>query len=52
LRDYEVVVPRDCIADQTPARTARALRHLADAHGIETTASARVRLPARRRARR
>jgi len=52
MRDYEVVVPRDCIADQTPARTARALRHLADAHGIETTASARVRLPARRRARR
>jgi len=52
MRDYEVVVPRDCIADQTPSRTARALRHLAEAHGIETTASARVRLPANRRARR
>jgi len=50
MRDYDVVVPRDCIADQTPARTARALRHLADAHGIETTPSARVRLPRRRRA--
>jgi len=50
MRDYDVVVPRDCIADQTPARTARALRHLADAHGIETTPSARVRLPGRRRA--
>ena len=50
MRDYEVVVPSDCIADQTPARTARALRHLREAHGIETTPSARVRLPARRRA--
>jgi len=50
MRDYDVVVPRDCIADQTPARTARALRHLAEAQGIETTASARLRLPTRRRA--
>ena len=50
MRDYDVVVPRDCIADRTPARTARALRHLADAHGIETTVSTRLRLPARRRA--
>ena len=47
MRDYEVIVPRDCIADQTPARTARALRHLADAHGIATTPSKEVRLPAR-----
>jgi len=51
MRDYDVIVPRDCIADQTAARTARALRHLAEAHGIATPASARVRLPvARRRA--
>jgi nicotinamidase-related amidase len=50
MRDYDVVVPEDCIADQTPARTARALRHLRDAHGIETTPSAKVKLPARRRA--
>ena len=49
MRDYDVTVPRDCIADQTPARTARALRHLAEAHGIATPLSARVRLPARRR---
>ena len=49
MRDYDVIVPRDCIADQTPARTARALRHLVDAHGIETTPSTRVRLPAARR---
>jgi nicotinamidase-related amidase len=49
MRDYDVVVPSDCIADQTPARTARALRHLREALGVETTPSARVRLPARRR---
>jgi nicotinamidase-related amidase len=49
MRDYDVVVPSDCIADQTPARTARALRHLREALAIETTLSARVRLPARRR---
>jgi len=49
MRDYDVVVPSDCIADQTPARTARALRHLREALAIETTPSARVRLPARRR---
>ena len=50
MRDYDVVVASDCIADQTPARTARALRHLHEAHGIATTRSARLRLPARRRA--
>jgi len=50
MRDYEVIVPRDCVADQTPARTARALRHLEEAHGIATTASPRVRLPTRRQA--
>ena len=50
MRDYDVVVPRDCIADQTPARTARALRHLAESHSIETTRSTRLRLPARRSA--
>jgi nicotinamidase-related amidase len=38
MRDYDVVVPRDCIADQTPARTARALRHLREALDVETTA--------------
>jgi len=52
MRDYDVVVPSDCIADQTPARTARALRHLREALGVDTVASARLRLrlPARRRA--
>ena len=51
MRDYDVVVPSDCIADQTAARTARALRHLREALGIETTPSPRVRLPAQRRPR-
>jgi len=50
MRDYEVVVPSDCVADQTRARTSRALRHLREAHGIETTTSAQLRLPARPRA--
>jgi nicotinamidase-related amidase len=47
MRDYDVVVPEDCIADQTRERTARALSHLRDAHGIETTPSEQVELPAR-----
>ena len=50
MRDYEPIVPADCVADQGPARTARALRHLSEAHGIRTTPSVRVRLPARRQA--
>jgi nicotinamidase-related amidase len=48
MRDYETIVPADCVADQAPARTARALRHLGEAHGIRTTPSVRLRLPARR----
>jgi nicotinamidase-related amidase len=50
MRDYEVAVPGDCVADQTPARTSRALRHLREAHGIATTPSARLRWPTRHRA--
>ena len=50
MRDYDVVVPGDCVADRSPARTARALRHLRDAHDIETMPAAKVKLPARRRA--
>jgi len=49
MRDYEVIVPGDCVAAQTPARNARALRHLGDTHAIATTPSTRVKLPARRR---
>ena len=51
MRDYEVMVPSDCVAALTAARNARALRHLQEVHGIRTTASPRLRLP-RGRARR
>jgi nicotinamidase-related amidase len=54
IRDYDVIVPGDCVAAQTPARNARALRQLSESHDIPTTPSARVRLPpqgARRRER-
>ena len=50
MRDYEVIVPRDCVGAPSAARNAAALRQLADAHGIATTPSARLRLPARRAA--
>ena len=33
-----VIVPGDCVAALTPARNARALRHLEEVHGIRTTA--------------
>ena len=50
MRDYEVIVPGDCVAAQTPARNDDALRHLREAHGIKTTSAARIRLPAQDRA--
>ena len=46
MRDYDVVVPRDAIAAQTPERNAHALLHLEEAHGIDTTPSDAVELPA------
>jgi nicotinamidase-related amidase len=46
MRDYDVIVPGDCVGAQTAARNAAALRHLREAHGIDTAPSARVRLPA------
>jgi nicotinamidase-related amidase len=45
MRDYEVIVPGDCVAAQSAARNAHALGHLREAHGIDTAPSARVRLP-------
>ena len=47
MRDYEVLVPGDCIGAQTAARNAGALRHLEQAHGIDTSPSPGIRLPAR-----
>jgi nicotinamidase-related amidase len=47
MRDYEVIVPGDCVAALTAARNARALRHLGEVHGMKTTASPQLRLPRR-----
>ena len=48
MRDYDVVVPRDCVGAPSAARTAAALRQLAESHRIATPLSARLRLPAGR----
>ncbi|HEX2543021.1 MAG TPA: isochorismatase family cysteine hydrolase [Caldimonas sp.] len=46
MRDYEVVVPQDCVAAQTEDRNRRALEYLREAQKVKTTVSTRVRLPA------
>ena len=48
MRDYEVIVPSDCVAAQTTERNDRSLRELNESHGIETPRAEDVRLPARR----
>jgi nicotinamidase-related amidase len=45
MRDYEVVVPQDCVASQTAARNRRALQHFEEVLDIRTTAASRLRLP-------
>jgi hypothetical protein len=50
MRDYEVIVPGDCVAALTAARNAHALRYLEESHRIRTTASPRLRLPRAARA--
>ena len=47
MRDYEVVVPEDCVAAQTAQRNRRALDYLREAQTMKTTVSARLRLPRR-----
>jgi nicotinamidase-related amidase len=47
MRDYDVVVPEDCVAAQTARRNSRALDYLREAQKMKTTASARIRLPKR-----
>jgi nicotinamidase-related amidase len=47
MRDYEVLVPRDCIHSQSAARNRRAIEHLETAVTVPTTAAARLRLPRR-----
>ena len=44
IRDYEVVVPQDCIASQTAARTRRAIAYFEEALCVPTTPSTRLRL--------
>jgi len=46
MRDYDVIVPRDAVAAQTAGRNDGALRQLEEAHGIATTPSPQVQLPA------
>ena len=43
MRDFEVTVPKDCVASQTAARNRLVLRQLEDFHNIPTTTSSRVR---------
>jgi nicotinamidase-related amidase len=45
MRDYDVVVPHDCVASQTAARNRRALQHFEAVLDIRTTVSSRLRLP-------
>lgn len=49
MRDFEAVVPRDCVASQTPERNERFLRHAAEALCVPTTPGARIRLSGARR---
>jgi nicotinamidase-related amidase len=44
MRDYEVIVPRDCVAALSDRRNAQALHTLQEVHDIKTTTSARIRL--------
>ena len=47
MRDYEVIVPRDCVATEDAARNRRAIRHIEEAVRVPTTPAARIRLPAK-----
>ena len=47
MRDYEVVVPRDCIASQTASRTQRSIVYFNEALCVPTTPSTRLRLTRR-----
>jgi nicotinamidase-related amidase len=49
MRDFDVVVPADCIASLTPARNRRAIDHLGDVLDVKTTPARSVRLHARAR---
>ena len=44
MRDFDVVVPSDCIASLTPARNRRAIEHLGEVLGVKTPAARALRL--------
>lgn len=44
MRELDVIVPRDCVASQSAARNAAALRQFQETHGLPTTPGARLRL--------
>ena len=44
MRDYEAIVPRDCVAALSAARNRHALHMLEEAHQVKTTPSTRIRL--------
>jgi len=47
MRDYEVIIPADCVATESAPRNRRAIAHFEQVMNVVTTASARVRLPRR-----
>jgi nicotinamidase-related amidase len=49
MRDFDAVVPRDCVASQGEARNRAVLRQIEETHKLATTPGARVRLAGGRR---
>lgn len=47
MRDYEVIVPPDCVAAQTEQRRTRAVQHLTDVLRLQTVDSGELELPRR-----
>jgi len=47
MRNLEVVVPRDCVATQSPARHRRALAHFEEVLAVKTSPGRSIRLHAR-----
>ena len=45
MRDYEVIVPTDCVAAQTAQRRTRAVQHLSDVLRLQTVDSGELALP-------
>jgi nicotinamidase-related amidase len=47
MHDYEVIVPRDCVATQGEERNARALLHFGEVLGVDTPVGAEIGMPRR-----